>query len=152
MKKLSMLIALAAILTAAVSATAAEPIARVTSGTITIAAGSTNSSADVWLNTGTDPYVQSSAGSVKTGAGLLRSVVYKCTSGIVTNWNVGFYAYDGGVRKTFYTSSGTTAVPTSGRYDVLSTNLVYSGRLYAEMYLGYSTNTATTIEWNAIVE
>ena len=134
-----------------VLAQAAEPIARVTSDTITLAAAATNGTSEAWLNTGKDDLMMTERGAVKTGAGIVRAVMYK-TVGAVTNGAVTFYTYDAGVKKAFYTVSGVTSNLPSGRHDLLSTNLVYCGRIRVEVEQDSFPSNACTWSWAAIVE
>lgn len=128
----------------------AEPVARITDGTASIAAGATNSFKDVWLNTGTDSAtITGTGGSTLTGAGIVRALVYSPSS-TVTNWSFTFYAYDGGVKKSLFATNATTVVPFAGRFDL--TNTVYSGRIRVEYILNYATNSTSTATWAAIVE
>lgn len=148
MKKVMVLVLLAVGLTSQLIG--AEPVARITDGTASIAAGATNSFKDVWLNTGTDSAtITGTGGSTLTGAGIVRALVYSPSS-TVTNWSFTFYAYDGGVKKSLYAASSTTAVPSAGRFDL--TNTVYSGRIRVEYILKYATNSTSTATWAAIVE
>lgn len=148
MKKVMVLVLLAVGLTSQLIG--AEPVARITDGTASIAAGATNSFKDVWLNTGTDSAtITGTGGSTLTGAGIVRALVYSPSS-TVTNWSFTFYAYDGGVKKSLYAASSTTAVPSAGRFDL--TNTVYSGRIRVEYILNYATNSTSTATWAAIVE
>lgn len=158
MKKLvSMLTGLAvfasAMIFGVVQARGEEPLARVTSGEIVISATATNGASELWLNTGADKEVNVGGVATKTGAGCVRALMYRVPDGVMTNWSITFYAYDGGVKKSLYSASSATAAPTSGRSDLLSTNLIYSGKLRVEVFHNYAyTNAATHWAWSAIVE
>jgi len=146
MKNIMMAILLAS---GVLGAMGAEPVARITEGTVVIAAGVTNGVKEAWLNTGWDGSVITAAGgSSLTGAGIVRSLIYTAPAG-VTNGVVAFYAYDAGVKRALY--SGNLIVGASSvRYD-LSDN-VYSGRIRVEVFQASYTNAACTWTWAAIVE
>lgn len=142
-----------ALISACAVARAEPPLARVTSGEIVIAAAATNGTDVAWLDTGGEVAVLGADGLVKTGAGAVRAIMYTVPSGGVTNWVANFYAFDGGVKRTLYSASSTTALPTSGRYDLISTNLVFSGRIRVEVFHNYANaSAATRWKWAAIVE
>lgn len=130
---------------------AAEPVARVTSDVIAMAAAATNGTDEVWLNTGEDELKTTERGVVKTGAGLVRAVMYNA-AGPVTNGVITFYTYDAGVKKAFYTVSGVTSNLPSGRHDLLSTNLVYCGRIRVEVAQDSFPSNTCAWSWAAIVE
>lgn len=129
-------------------AMAKEPIARITSGKVVIAAGDTNATKTVWLNTGNDEPVIDSNGLVKTGTGIIRALMYTASGGI-TNASITFSAYDGGVKDSIYAAS-SIATEGGGRFDL--TNTVYSGRIVVDIVQGSYTNAANTWTWAAIVE
>ena len=122
----------------------AEPVARITPGTVILAAGATNSIKDAWLDTGADA-------SVLTGAGIVRALMYTAT-GIVTNGAIRFYVYDAGVRSALYAVTGITNAnsASSSRYNLLTN--VYCGRIRVEISQQAYTNAANTWTWAAIVE
>ena len=143
----------AALCSAFAVARAEPPLARVTSGEVLIAAAATNGVDVAWLNTGDETAVLGEDGRIKSGAGAVRALMYTVPTGGVTNWVATFYAYDGGVKRTLYSASSTTALPTYGRYDLISTNLVFSGRIRVEVFHNYANaSAATRWKWSAIVE
>ena len=150
MKRVKMLIVMLTLAVFAQCMLQAEtPTARITEGKVTLAAGATNATSDVWLQTG-EPQgtggVVSRSGKGYAGAGVVRALIYKAPAS-ATNAVVRFYAYDAGVRSVMFAATSITGA-TTGRYN-LSTN-VYSGRLQVEVI-----QTATVSnwwDWAAIVE
>lgn len=149
MKKVMVLVLLAVGMTGLVMG--AEPVARITSDTITLAAGATNGVKDTWLNTGDDTAVISAGGTVKTGAGIIRALTYKAV-GSVTNGTITFCAYDGGVTSVLWAVTGVTSNLPSARFDLVPTNLIYTGRLRVSVAQDAYTNAACSWSWGAIVE
>ena len=146
-----------AFVTVASGLMAGQPAARITSKSVTVAAGeTTNTVKTAWLNTGNDSLVMQADGvRAYTGAGAIRSLMYTA-SGSLSNATLTVYTYDAGVKNSLHTfTAATTSVLTSksDRYNfpLATTNAVYSGRLWVDIS-NSRTNSLDTWVWSAIVE